>query len=165
MKDFTEARNNFTHIKFNIYFHVLLFMIHLQSYQILIHEGKSLVLLSFLNFLIKRRLKIKTNIMILVQGLPKHKTILKNEKKNGTGYSFQKKEKMFSVVCRKHPEKLKKIPGFSETFYKGVTTSRHLVCQTMIKVRYRCKLLTKVNISKAQNVEGIIIQLCNEIVV
>ena len=31
----------------------------------------------------------------LVHGLPKHKTILKNEKKNGTGYSFQKKKRCF----------------------------------------------------------------------
>ena len=116
MKDFTEARNNFTHIKFNIYFHVLLFMIHLQSYQILIHEGKSLVLLSFLNFLIKRRSKIKTNIMILVQGLPKHKTILKNEKKNGTGYSFQKKKRCFLLSAGNTQKNWKRFLAFLRPF-------------------------------------------------
>ena len=42
--------------------------------------------------------------------------------------------------------------------YKGVTTSRHLPRQTMMKVRCTCELLMKVNISKAQNVASYNVQ-------
>ena len=64
---------------------------------------------------------------------------------------------MFCIICRKHEEKMKKISGFPEAFIQGNDN-----CQTMIKVRFRHKLLTKVNISKAQNVENLIFQLCSE---
>ena len=75
MKDFIKASNNFTHV----YFHVL-FMIPLQSYQILIHEGvffqlydgefvlmKIISFTFFFTFLNKTAFKDKTNITILVK--------------------------------------------------------------------------------------------------
>lgn len=66
-----------------------------------------------------------------------------------------RKRKMICVVCRKDQEKLKKMLDFIEAFIEGSGNFKTL----------SSKLLTKVNISKLQNVESIIIQLCNEPVI
>ena len=116
-------------------------------------------------FLNKRTFKNKTHIMILVQSLRRNLKQIKNGKKNGTGYSFQRNKSCFALSAGNTKKKWKRCLASLRPFYQGVTTSRHLVCQTMIKVRCRCKLLTKANISNAQNVGRIITQLCNEPVV
>ena len=108
-----------------------------------------------------------TTHMILVQSLCRNLKQMKNGKKNGTGYSFQRNKRCFALSAgnTKKKKKWKRCLASLRPLYQGVATSRHLVYQTMIKVRCRCKLLTKVNISNAQNVGRIITQLCNEAVV
>ena len=64
-------------------------------------------------------------------------------------------------VCRKHKKNCQRCLASLRPLYNGVTTSRHLLCQTMIKVRCRYKLLTKVNILKARNNNSIIMQICS----
>ena len=108
---------------------------------------KIISLTFFFTFLNETTFKDKTHILILVQGHCRNLKQIKNGKKNGIGYSFRRKKRFLAS-----PRPL----------YKGVATLRHLVCETMIKERCRCKLLKKVNISTAQNVESIVIQLCTE---
>ena len=54
-----------------------------------------------------------------------------------------------------HPKVVKKFfkKKSIEAFIHVIKISRHLLCQTIIKVRCTCKLLMKVNIMKAQNRE------------
>ena len=71
------------------------------------------------------------------------------------------------VLCclQEKTAKLKKISGFTEASIQGCETSKHLLCQAMIKERCMCKLLTKVNLLKVQSIESIIVHLCSEPVV
>ena len=48
-------------------------------------------------FLNKRTFKNKTHIMILVQSLRRNLKQIKNGKKNGTGYSFQRNKSCFAL--------------------------------------------------------------------
>ena len=100
-------------------YHIFLFM---KCFFFQLYDGEflSMKIISFtfhFTFLNKATFKDKTH-MILVQGLCRNLKQIKNGKKNGTGYSFQRK-KMFCVACRKHQEKLKKMLDFTEAFILG----------------------------------------------
>ena len=95
--------------------------------------------------------------MILVHGLCGNLKQIKNGKKNGTGYSFWRKKRCLVFSAGKL--------GFTEAFVQGSDNFKTSGQSCHVKVRCMCKLITKVNIIKAQNVESIVIQLCAEPVV
>ena len=57
--------------------------------------------------------------------------------------------------------KLKKMFGFTEAFIQWTDNFKKSALSEHDKVRYRCKLLTKVNIFKLQNIKSIIVQVCS----
>ena len=125
---------------------MFLFMCYFQLYYRDFIPMKIISFTFFFIFLNKTMFKDKTH-MILVQGLCWNLKQIKNGKKRNW-LQFSEKEKMICVVFTK--KNWKKCLASLWPLHKGVATSRPLVCQTMIKIRCRCKLLTKVHISKAQ---------------
>ena len=114
---------------------------------------KKISLTFFFIFLNKTMFKNKTHIMISSsRSLPK---TIKKWKEKWNWLQFSEEENMFCVACRKTVKNYERCLASM----KGVTISRHLLCQTVIKVRCRCKLLTKTSISKAQNMGSNIVQL------
>ena len=64
--------------------------------------------------------------MIIVQGLYRLK-------QNETGHSFQRKKTCFVLSSENTKKDWKSWLASLKPLYKGVTTLRHLVCQTMIR--------------------------------
>ena len=92
------------------------------------------------------------------RSLPKPQAI-KNWKQKWNWRWFLEEGKMFCAVCRKHQAKLKKMSGFPEAFTKGNENFKTSALSDHGKSKMHGKLFTKVNISKAQNVESNIFQL------
>ena len=71
--------------------------------------------------------------MIIVQGLCRDLKRIKNGKKNETGYSLQRKKRCFVLSVGNTNKDWKRWLASLKSLYKGVTTSRSLVRQTMIR--------------------------------
>ena len=126
-----------------LWFHVLtheVFSFPILQWRVYTYENN--LFYFFLHFWIKH-FKGKRNINILVQGLSQNLQPIKNGKKSETGYSFQRKKTCFVLSAGNTKKKWKTCLASLRPLYKGVTTSRYLVCQTMIKVTCWCKLLMK----------------------
>ena len=136
----------------------MLLIIPLQSYHVLIHEvclfffqlyngefiPMKIVSLSFLDFWIKRRSKIKHTSWPFCRNLNQ----LKNGKKNRTGYSFQRKKRCFVLSEGNTQKNFKNTSGFTEAFIQGSDNFKTSALSHHDK-SCRCKLLTKVNILKS----------------
>ena len=98
---------------------------------------KTISLFLFYIFKCQTTFKDKMHITFIVQGLCRNLKRIKNGKKNETGYSFQRKKRYFVLSVGNTNKGWRRWLASLILLYKEATTSRHLVCQTMIRCLWR----------------------------